>query len=51
MIIEQEIEIITDYEASCNGQNKTGHPLIYFHLEENEEVACPYCSKIFKQQS
>ena len=49
-MIEDEIEITDKFEASCNGKDKVGHPLVYFHLDDDEIISCPYCGKKFRQQ-
>ena len=33
--------------VSCEGDSKQGHPKIYLSLKNQQEVKCPYCSKIF----
>lgn len=36
--------------ASCDGTGtESGHPLVF--LEVEEEISCPYCSKIFRKIS
>ena len=48
-IMENKDVIYTDnYKVKCEGQeDDLGHPLVYLEIKE-EQITCPYCSKIFK---
>lgn len=44
----QEIIYTNNHKVSCKGgENFAEHPLIYLEIKE-EQVTCPYCSRIFK---
>ena len=47
--MENKDVIYTDnYKVKCEGQeDDLGHPLVYLEIKE-EQITCPYCSKIFK---
>jgi len=39
---------LSDDIVSCDGDGT--HPFVYIHLEEDKEVVCPYCNKIFPKK-
>ena len=49
---EDEIEIVNKRNVKWNGvKGILGHPLIYLTISnDNDQVVCPYCSKIFQYQ-
>ena len=44
----QEIVYTNNHKVSCKGSDALAeHPLVYLEIKE-DQVICPYCSKIFK---
>ena len=47
LILDQFIEV-TEKTISCDGgEGSAGHPKVYFSMENNYKVLCPYCSREF----
>ncbi len=45
---EQDRPVVVDsVVVSCDGDGDLGHPLVYLHIDDTGEVACPYCSRRF----
>lgn len=41
---------VNNRKVCCHGDENdegSGHPLIYLDMGEEEEIACPYCEKMF----
>ena len=43
----QEFEFVSEKKVSCDGGGALGHPKIFLDMGENDEIICPYCSKLF----
>ena len=38
----------TDKDVSCNGGGGAlGHPQVFLNLGTDDEVTCPYCSRVY----
>lgn len=60
MAIEKKADIPHDVilvdpdtdEVSCDGGNGTlGHPRVWYVFEDQPEVTCAYCDRIFRHQA
>ena len=48
-ISKSNIEIVSSKKVSCDGGGGAlGHPKVYLEMGEENEIICPYCSKLFK---
>ncbi len=49
MLTEPPETIETDQiELSCDGgEGALGHPRVFLHMDENGQVECPYCGRLF----
>ena len=48
-ISKSNIEIVPSKKVSCDGGGGAlGHPKVYLEIGEENEIICPYCSKLFK---
>lgn len=46
--ISDVVEVET-LEVSCDGGTPAlGHPKVYLHVDPEEGIVCPYCSRQFK---
>ena len=41
-IIKVSVETI-----SCDGGGALGHPRVFLHMDDNGQVECPYCDRLF----
>lgn len=47
-IQDKEIIYTKHHKVKCEGkEDGSGHPLIYMEIKE-EQIDCPYCSRVFK---
>lgn len=47
----QNITYVDAHKVSCEGlENGIGHPRVYLEMKD-EQITCPYCSKIFNLKS
>ena len=47
--IKSNIEIVSSKKVSCDGGGGAlGHPKVYLEMGDENEIICPYCSKLFK---
>ena len=47
--IKSNIEIVSSKKVSCDGGGGAlGHPKVYLEMGDENEIVCPYCSKLFK---
>lgn len=45
----EDTVIVEQSSVSCDGGGgPLGHPRVYLEMDDNGEVACPYCSRVFK---
>jgi uncharacterized Zn-finger protein len=52
MITEETVNI-SSKEVACDGGNgQLGHPKVFLHINNDNQVVCPYCSKkyVYKSQ-
>ena len=48
-ISKSNIEIVSSKKVSCDGGGGAlGHPKVYLEMGDENEIICPYCSKLFK---
>ena len=48
-ISKSNIEIVSSKKVSCDGGGGAlGHPKVYLEMGDENEITCPYCSKLFK---
>ena len=46
---KSNIEIVSSKKVSCDGGGgELGHPKVYLEMGDENEIICPYCSKLFK---
>ncbi len=46
---KSNIEIVSSKKVSCDGGGGAlGHPKVYLEMGDENEIICPYCSKLFK---
>ena len=44
-----DIEFVKSKKVICDGGGGTlGHPKVYLDMGDENEITCPYCSKLFK---
>ena len=47
--LNQDIEFVKSKKVVCDGGGGTlGHPKVYLDMGDENEIICPYCSKLFK---
>jgi uncharacterized Zn-finger protein len=47
MAEEAEIEVETATIACNGGGGALGHPNVYLHMDDDDRIVCPYCSRTF----
>ena len=46
---KSNIKIVSSKKVSCDGGGGAlGHPKVYLEMGDENEIICPYCSKLFK---
>tara|TARA_Y100000768_G_scaffold115002_1_gene84853 strand:+ start:155 stop:331 length:177 start_codon:yes stop_codon:yes gene_type:complete len=44
-----DIEFVESKKVSCDGGGGAlGHPKVYLEMGDENEIICPYCSKLFR---
>ena len=44
-----DIEFVSSKKVSCDGGGGVlGHPKVYLEMGDEDQIICPYCSKLFK---
>ena len=44
----KDIEYVNTKKLSCAGvEGPLGHPKVYLDMGDNNQIVCPYCSKLF----
>ena len=43
----QEFKFVSEKKVSCDGGGVLGHPKVFLDMGRNNEIICPYCSKLF----
>ena len=47
--LNSDIEFVNSKKVSCDGGGGVlGHPKVYLEMGDENEIICPYCSKLFK---
>jgi len=47
--LKSDIEFVQSKKVICDGGGGAlGHPKVYLEMGEENEIVCPYCSKLFK---
>ena len=47
--LNHDIEFVKSKKVICDGGGGTlGHPKVYLDMGDENEIICPYCSKLFK---
>ena len=47
--LKSNIEFVQSKKVSCDGGGGAlGHPKVYLEMGDENEIICPYCSKLFK---
>ena len=47
--LNSDIEFVKLKKVSCDGGGGAlGHPKVYLEMGDDNEIICPYCSKLFK---
>ena len=47
--LNHDIELVKSKKVVCDGGGGTlGHPKVYLDMGDENEIICPYCSKLFK---
>ena len=47
--LNSDIEFVNSKKVSCDGGGGAlGHPKVYLEMGDENEIICPYCSKLFK---
>tara|TARA_Y100001970_G_C14191213_1_gene835507 strand:- start:749 stop:919 length:171 start_codon:yes stop_codon:yes gene_type:complete len=46
------IKVDTDIETICcdGGEDGLGHPAVYYTFDQNTEIVCGYCGKVYKKK-
>ena len=48
-VSKSNIEIVSSKKVSCDGGGGAlGHPKVYLEMGDENEIICPYCSKLYK---
>ena len=45
------VEIESNIETICcdGGQDSLGHPAVYYTFDNNNQIQCSYCGRIYKK--
>tara|TARA_B100001057_G_C22177840_1_gene692080 strand:+ start:377 stop:553 length:177 start_codon:yes stop_codon:yes gene_type:complete len=44
-----DVEFVSSKKVSCDGGGGVlGHPKVYLEMGDENQITCPYCSKLFK---
>ena len=44
-----DVELVSSKKVSCDGGGGVlGHPKVYLEMGDEDQITCPYCSKLFK---
>ena len=47
--LNSDIEFVKSKKVSCDGGGGVlGHPKVYLEMGDQNEIICPYCSKLFR---
>ena len=47
--LNSDVEFVNSKKVSCDGGGGAlGHPKVYLEMGDENEIVCPYCSKLFK---
>ena len=47
--LNSDVEFVNSKKVSCDGGGGAlGHPKVYLEMGDENEIICPYCSKLFK---
>ena len=47
--LNSNVEFVNSKKVSCDGGGGAlGHPKVYLEIGDENEIVCPYCSKLFK---
>ena len=47
--LNSDVEFVKSQKVSCDGGGGAlGHPKVYLDMGDENEIVCPYCSKLFK---
>ena len=47
--LNTDVEFVRSKKVSCDGGGGTlGHPKVYLEMGNENEIVCPYCSKLFR---
>lgn len=47
-----EVIEVHEKEVACDGgKGSLGHPKVYLHMNDEQQVECPYCGKLFKYRN
>tara|TARA_B100000575_G_scaffold81405_1_gene64027 strand:+ start:455 stop:631 length:177 start_codon:yes stop_codon:yes gene_type:complete len=47
--LNSDIEFVKSKKVNCDGGGGVlGHPKVYLEMGDENEIICPYCSKLFK---
>ena len=47
--LKSDIEFVQSKKVTCDGGGGAlGHPKVYLEMGDENEIVCPYCSKLFK---
>ena len=47
--LNSDVEFVKSKKVICDGGGGTlGHPKVYLEMGDENEIVCPYCSKLFK---
>jgi len=47
--LNPDIEFVSSKKVSCDGGGGVlGHPKVYLEMGDEDQIICPYCSKLFK---
>ena len=47
--LNSNVEFVNSKKVSCDGGGGAlGHPKVYLEMGDENEIICPYCSKLFK---
>ena len=47
--LNSDTEFVKSKKVSCDGGGGVlGHPKVYLEMGDENEIVCPYCSKLFK---
>jgi uncharacterized Zn-finger protein len=44
-----EIIQVNQRSIACDGgDGPLGHPRVFLHMDQTDEITCPYCSRLYK---